>query len=291
VGTVRVRIPEIVVEDRRLGRNLNHDPRSRQYRTGWAGKPVTAKHERRIPYLNQNSIPRLHGRGLGCCSGCATVGLLGSEPFFSTLDEDHEEGLDINLAVDVYSLATQIDPFAGVYPNSDTGSDGLSVAKAAVQLDYSSGYQHIMSLDEAYAQIVEGPFIFGGIWMSSMDEPDSEGVVRFSGYARGGHEWLFREYDATTGLWLADNSWTEDWGLGGSFKVPDEDMQKQFEQQADATVIIPLTEPAPTPQPEPEEHPFPWKDVDPWRHAPHVWSKTTKAVNAINKWAISIGHE
>jgi hypothetical protein len=283
MSVVRIRIPEVVVEDKRLGRNLHQDSRSRQYRVGRKAQPTTAIHDRRIPILDQGN--------LGSCTGNASVGLLGSEPFYDTLDEPQQSQLREETAVEIYSLATQLDPFPGAYQPEDTGSDGLSAAKACRQLEYIVGYNHIMSLEEAYATIEDTPFIFGGLWMSDMDHPNAEGVVRFGGRNRGGHEWLFRGYDATTGLWLCDNSWGLSFGLEGLFKVPDEDFQKQLDQQADATVFVPITEDPPEPTPEPTDHPFPWEDMDPWRHAPHVWSKATRAAKALNEWAALIGHQ
>jgi hypothetical protein len=285
---MRIHIPEVVVEGKRLGRNIHHDPESRRYRVARQAEPTTATHRRMIPILDQGN--------LGSCTGNATVGCLGSEPFYDTLSPDQQNHLNEDKAVEIYSLATQLDAFGGSYPPDDTGSDGLDVAKAAQQLGFIVGYQHILDLGDAYAKIIDCPFIFGGLWMDNMDRPDGDGVVHCTGAVRGGHEWLVRCYDAAAGMWLCDNSWGDGFGLNGSFKLSDTDFKIQLDNQADATAFTGLNKPAPTPvdpaQPDTPGMPdFPWDDVDPWRHSPHVWSKATRAAHAVNKYATAIGHE
>lgn len=276
----RLLLAEEWVAGQRLGRNINHDGRSVAYRVGRAAKPTSAAWERRIPILDQGN--------LGSCTGNATVGCLGSEPFYSVESPAQEQGLDEALAVAIYSDATKIDDAPGTYPPTDTGSDGLSVAKVARTRGYISGYQHVMSLEEAYAAILDGPFIFGGLWMSGMDTPTSEGIVTPTGHARGGHEWLAREYDAARDLWKCDNSWSDLWGLNGSFLFDSAAMQWLLGQQGDATTFVPITQPAPVPAPPapaPTPADFPLPQVQPWLDHLYTWSHIERnAKNAIKGW-------
>lgn len=228
----------------RLGRHIHHDPRSLRYQVQPTGIVQTKIWDRKIPILDQGS--------LGSCTGNATVGALGSEPFYDTLPADVASSLNEDAAVRVYSLATQLDEFPGTYPPDDSGSSGLGAAKAATQLGYVSGYQHITSIAAAQTAIVAGPFIVGTNWFSSMDEPASDGLVTVSGTVRGGHEYECFGYDASADVWHFCNSWGTSWGDDGRFMYSTADFAKLLGQQGDATTFVPITAPAPTPIPPPQ---------------------------------------
>jgi hypothetical protein len=220
----RTLLPEIVVPGRRLGRHLNHDPRSLAYRVGRTAEPKTVRWERRIPILDQGN--------LGACTGFATVGVLGTEPFYSSLPI-WADTVPSALAKLIYSDATKIDPFDGAWEPDDTGSDGLSVAKVATTRALISGYQHITSIGEAHAAIQAGPFIVGSLWMSDMDSPTSEGIVTVGGQPRGGHEYECLGYDAARDLWEFANSWSIDFGDQGRFRMDTASLTWLLGQQGD----------------------------------------------------------
>src|SRR5215471_13722721 len=206
---MKIIIPEIKYPGRRLGRNINHDPRSLRFLVPPAKVDKSMTWPRHIPILDQGD--------LGSCTGNAETGLLGSDPFFPTLPQGTV--LNEDMAVRIYSLATQIDPYEGTYPPEDTGSDGLSVSKAAKQMGFTSGYVHATSVDEAKTLIQQGPFIIGTDWTTNMDSPNSEGIIKkpTGGQVRGGHEYVCRQRDAERDLWWFDNSWGESFGLQGRF--------------------------------------------------------------------------
>src|SRR3954471_15061773 len=107
-------IIEVEQPDRRLGRHVNHDPRSRAYAylaTGRTLQPV--RHTRHAAVLDQGN--------LGSCTGNAMTGALASDPLYAGLPSGTT--LDENLAVHLYSVATSMDDFNGTYPPEDTGSD------------------------------------------------------------------------------------------------------------------------------------------------------------------------
>src|SRR5574337_71208 len=107
-----------------LGRHVGHDSRSLQYLV-----PETTDTFTPVKWT-MNATPLDQGN-LGACTGFATVTCLLHEPYRSTVGNvvmDYSEGIT------VYSAATRLDPYPGSYPPSDTGSDGLSAAKAAKKL-------------------------------------------------------------------------------------------------------------------------------------------------------------
>lgn len=241
-NALQLRLPEVVVPGQRLGRHIGHDPASLRFLVEEAA-PTTTSWERIAPILDQGDI--------GSCTGNATVGVLGSTGCYEALDQDQRSALGEPLAVKVYSLATTLDSYPGSYPGEDTGSDGNSAAKAARNLGYCSGWKHATSLGGMHRLIQAGPFMVGTNWLTGMDDPTSEGVVRATGQVRGGHEYEVLNYNATTGLWECVNSWSDSWGKGGHFFIPDADMAALLAAQGDATALVPLTQPAPTPTPPP----------------------------------------
>jgi hypothetical protein len=229
---------------RPLGRVVRHDPRSLQYLVPEStATPTSIAWARKIPVLDQGN--------LGSCTGNAAVGVLGTEPFYDTLTPTEQGSLDENEAIKVYSLATQLDNFGGTYPPTDSGSSGLGAAQAAKQLGLISGYLHITSLAAAHTAIASGPFITGVNWYEGFDTPDANGVVTISGQVRGGHEFEVIGYDAAAGMWEAVNSWGTSYGLNGRMRFSDADFARLLSEQGDATVLVPLTQPAPIPTPVP----------------------------------------
>lgn len=276
----RLLLPQIPTSSGRFfGRNVNHDGRSVAFRVNRSAAPTSKAWPRHIPILDQGN--------LGSCTGNATVGALGSGPNWDALSDAQRALLNEALAVEIYSDATVVDDAPGSYPPDDTGSDGLSVAKVATTDGFISGYRHIMSLGEAYAAILDGPFIVGSIFTAKMETPDGNGLVTPTGAVLGGHEWLMREYDADRDWWTADNSWSADWGIDGSFRMTSKTLAYLLAQQGDATPFVPLSAPAPQPAPRPEPVDFldfPFEPVDAWASAPHLWSKATKAAKAYGAW-------
>jgi hypothetical protein len=248
-NALRLRLPEVVVLNKRLGRHIGHDPASLRFLVEEAAPAVTSW-ERITPILNQGD--------LGSCTGNAAVGVLGSTVCFEALDQAQRTALGEDLAVRVYTLATTLDGFPGQMPQQDTGSDGNSAAKATRNLGYSSGWKHATSLGGMHRLIQAGPFMVGTNWLSDMDQPNAEGVVRATGVVRGGHEYEVLNY-TSAGLWECVNSWSDSWGKGGHFFLPDEDMAVLLADQGDATALVPLSAPAPTPipPPGPEVNAFP----------------------------------
>lgn len=247
----------------RLGRHIKHDPRSLAYRFDGSGLTINSvKHTRYIPVLDQGD--------LGSCTGNAATGNLGTGDFYVTVKD--KVTLDESEAVTLYSAATALDGYQGTYPPDDTGSDGLSVAKAAQKDGLISGYQHITSLNDALAALQLGPIITGVNWYSTFDSPNNSGVVSIGkrAYVRGGHEFVIDEVVADKKLVGATNSWGDSWGIKGRFYFSFADFERLLSEQGDATVFVKLDGPTPVPTP-----PVPTVDPD-----------TLAAYQSLKKWAL-----
>lgn len=211
----------------RLGRHVEHDPRSRQYDVEAVSRetvhPVLWKRYSKI--LNQGDI--------GSCTGNAMAGWLGCAPHVG--DSGSATEFDEHFAVKLYASATFLDRIPGEYPPDDTGSTGLAVAKAARGMGLIRSYSHAFTVNGLLLALQHGPVIVGVSWFDSFDKPDSGGYVEISPNAqvRGGHEFLIRGWDGQ--YLLADNSWG-DWGDHGSFHFSLDTWDQLRSQQADVTV-------------------------------------------------------
>lgn len=281
---------EIVVEGKPLGRSVFHDSRSKAYAAEESDPATLVK-------VDWADSVLLDQGDLGSCTGNATVGNLGTVPFLTTLPAD--TSLDEVLAVKVYSLATSLDSYSGQYPPTDTGSDGLSAAKAAKQFGLISGYTHALSLNAALTALQSGPVITGVDWYQGFDNPDANGLVKISGQVRGGHEFVVTGFDPATNLVKARNSWGPSFGQNGFFYFSTSDWQTLLNNQGDVTIFTPLTAPAPTPTPVPTPTPTPipgpsvddaalWGKIRSWALASHTGSNKA-AATAVKAWAKTIG--
>lgn len=239
------RIPEYPVAGMPLGRHVWHDSQSRAYPYS-TGKITlrTVTWARMIAILDQGN--------LGSCTGNAMTGALGTTPVFEALPAQHPT-LNEAEAVRLYGAATVLDGYPGSYPPEDTGSDGLSVCKAAQNQGLLSGYTHCFSLNEALGALSNGPVLVGLNWYDSFDSPDPSGLVSVSAGAqvRGGHEIVARGLDTALMMVYLDNSWGSSWGNKGSFSMSFGTLDRLLAEDGDATVPVPIALPAPVPVPVP----------------------------------------
>lgn len=245
------RIHEELVEGKRLGRHVRHDPRSLNYLypAHEVSTLASVRHERHVPVLDQGN--------LGSCTGNAAEGCIGTGAFLAAVSDTNaakptaDADKDENQAVALYSAATKLDDYRGTYPPTDTGSDGLSVAKAAQAAGLISGYTHCTDLDSALKALSQQPVITGVNWYSSFDEPDADGLVKITAdaYVRGGHEFVLDELDVERQLVGATNSWGTGFGVNGRFYLSWSDLGRLLSEQGDVTAFVPATQPAPTPTP------------------------------------------
>jgi len=264
-----------------LGRLKQHDERSRAFAYRAAAPAVlrSVRHTSHIGILDQGDV--------GSCTGNATVGALGYDPYFSTVNGT---SLDEDLAVKVYSLATTLDPFTGTYLPDDTGSSGLAAAKAAQQLGLISGYQHAFNLAAALTALQAGPVITGITWYESFFTPSSSGLVNIQTGDKpaGGHEVCVDGYDDAEQLVWFRNSWSDSWGVGGRFCMPVTTWAQLLSDDGDATILTPLTLPAPVPNITPDAILI--RAMDPWASGTFAtYTKAGKAASAFRTWRASKG--
>lgn len=229
----KVMLVEEVVEGKRLGRHVEHDPRSKDYRftLDQAVSLQTVEHKRHGTIFDQGQI--------GSCTGNAVAGARNTEPLFDPDDRIlGEPG-----ALTAYIRGSIIDGFPGYYPAQDTGSSGLAVAKAAKQMGWIRSYSHAFSIDDALAALQKGPVITGVPWYEGFDSPNADGLVAIEGQIRGGHEIVARGYIAAPNpddaLILLDNSWGPTWGYNGHFYWTVATWRQLLENQGDATILVP----------------------------------------------------
>lgn len=244
----------------RLGRHVEHDPRSLRFAHGVLPKSAIKSVEwtRRIPILDQGQ--------LGSCTGNAGTGVLGTDSAGRTASTTvtitpggaaASHGLfvagtyilDEAFAVSLYKLATILDGVSGTYPPDDTGSTGLGVAKALKALGLAGAYTHAFSIAALNSALQSGPVMIGIEWLRSMFDTATDGRILLdkSSPVDGGHELELSKFDASTGEYWVPNSWNTSWGDAGWGYLTTADLTWLLGQQGDVTV--PAFTAAPTPAP------------------------------------------
>jgi len=218
-------ISELVVPDRRLGRHIEHDPRSRNFPAAVA--PISdVMHARHGKPFNQGD--------LGSCTGNAMAGALMTAPYYVSGRTLNEKG-----AVQLYEQATKLDQIAGSYPPDDTGSTGVAVAKAAKKDGYISAYAHAFGLQHGLGALTIAPVITGINWYDSFDQPLDTGECPLGSDAsvRGGHEVELFGIDTENQRVWAYQSWGATWGgLGnGTFWWSYQTWERLLSENGDVT--------------------------------------------------------
>lgn len=219
-------IEEHVVEGRRLGRHIVHDPKSKEYEAEQAPSIQDASHPFWRRPLDQGD--------LGSCTGNAAGGLLMTTPWYKP-----ERKIDESICVMIYETATRLDPWRGYYPPTDTGSSGLAVCKAMKNAGMIPAYRHTFSLDAALRALSLKPGITGIPWMDSFDEPDGDGFLVISPNAgiRGGHELLVTDLFVDNTWVGGPNSWGPQWGpLEGFWRMKWDTWGQLLAMQGDFTI-------------------------------------------------------
>jgi hypothetical protein len=216
-----------ITERHRLGRNIEHDERSKRFRVArTSAQPTSAAYERHCAPFDQGD--------LGSCTGNAMAGTLMTDPFW-------RDGrmLTETDAVRLYAEATHLDGVRGAYPPEDTGSSGLGVAKAARREGWIASYQHAFGLDDLLHGLSQRPGILGVYWYTSFDAPRDTGECPLDPDAaiRGGHEIeMFRLDMEGRRVWCYQ-SWGPTWGglRNGTFWFSFDTLARLLAEQGDAT--------------------------------------------------------
>ena len=222
---IRKTLHEDKVDGRRLGRHVNHDPRSRNFEAETAAAIRSVQHAAKGLPLNQGE--------LGSCTANALCGALDSAP-----DNTSGKKFTEHDAISLYELETKLE--GQPYPPNDPGGSGLMVCKAAKQLGWITSYRHAFGIDQALRALTLRPVITGVSWYDSFDSPDKDGLVAIAPGAkvRGGHEILADGIDAPNKLVWFWNSWGKSYGVGGRFCMSFDTWAQLLSEQGDVTVPL-----------------------------------------------------
>ena len=220
----------------RLGRHIHHDTRSLNY--GFAAD----KPSRDVTTLWSYSLPVLNQWNTNACTGNAMAGFFNTDYAARTRAAKKVSWCTESLALQFYSVATREEGDPNYYyPPNDQGSDGLDVAKAAVQLNWADRYAHCFTFDQFRAALQTQPVCIGTLWTNSMFNPDPSGLVHIGALTdenvAGGHEYLALGLNYATRLVTCLTSWGVDFGRRGQFDVSFSDFETLLMTQGD--VIVP----------------------------------------------------
>ncbi len=207
--------PVVAVQFPECSRSRRGPPRVRPPMSGWHPDKQRQKRRRARPVyqvLPDSDVfraPRfnlaLDQGSLGSCTGNAVAHSLSTDPFGLSLTEPD--------AVAIYSRATTLDPFTGVYPPTDTGSNGASAWLASVDLGYyRGGIESADSLEALQQSLQRVPCTLGTDWYDAFFDPSECGEMSISGRVAGGHEIAIVGWDSKLKRVWIRNSWG-DWGV------------------------------------------------------------------------------
>jgi hypothetical protein len=264
-------IPEQPGLPHRLGRSVHHDPRSRSFAFRAApATPLRSVHwDRAVPVFDQGDT--------GSCTGQAAAGWLATANALRPGLTDSADPIfpgamrvpvGEELALDIYRWNTRNDPYDGTFEPDDTGSDGLTAAKALVSMGAADSYQHAFDVQSVLAALQLGPVLIGTVWREDMFHPAASGLVQATGQVVGGHEYLAVGYDRDFDEVTFCNSWGPGWGASGYFSMTVATLAELLAADGDATVPHAVVAAPVPPAPDPGAAGFP-VDLDP-DVAPHV---------------------
>lgn len=219
--------------DRRLGRHIEHDPRSLSFAQGVLPRPAIKSQQwtRRIPILNQGD--------LGSCTANASAGWAGTDNIWRQgLTALDGVTIDEEWAVKFYSIETRLDGIPGEYPPNDTGSSGLAAGKTLRKLGLCSKYLHGFNFHAVEAALQNGPVLLGLPWHEDMMDADEHGNIKITGDVVGGHEIVADGLDVEGRRVRIANSWGDSYGENGWFYLTYDQLDELLQDQGDCTAPV-----------------------------------------------------
>lgn len=209
-----------------LGARLDgKDERSRAFQAPLADQIRTVQHKHYGPILDQ---------WVGSCTGHSATQNLNCRPLHTPRETYYS---DI-VAMQIYGRATQIDPWQGEYPPTDTGSSCLAAAKAAQEFGYISSYRWAFGFDQMLAALMFNPVVVGTNWLNNMFRPGRHGFLDVTGSVVGGHAYLVVGYSKVFKYFTVLNSWGIGWGRKGKARIKADDMRPLIDDDGEAVVYL-----------------------------------------------------
>lgn len=212
------------IKDARLDRLVQFDNRSLEYRVRTVvrglGKPRSYTWKVGT-WLDQGQE--------GACVGFGFSHELAARPKVVPVTNE--------FARNVYFRAQKIDEWPG---ENYSGTSVLAGAKILTEDGYYSEYRWAMTLQEAVMAVgYKGPVVVGFNWHDGMMDTDSDGFIRPTGTLNGGHCTLIYGVQVAPAkrYFLGWNSWGQDWGVGGTFKMTFDDFESLMNASGD--VLLP----------------------------------------------------
>lgn len=223
--------PRLITTVPGMGRSLiHHDPRSRNYPARGVlfaeDAPLRSKTWRRAQAYDQGATSE--------CVAYTGKGVLNTGPFSlwapyevrSRYDEDQ-----------FYAGAQSLDEWPG---EDYDGTSALGLLRYLRAQRIVGEYRWAFGLDDVLKTLsYHGPVGVGSWWRRGMDEPGPDGRgLSYSGEYRGGHEWELMGVDVTRREVVAMNSWGEEWGDRGRFRMSWDMLGEVLADDGDAFTLV-----------------------------------------------------
>ena len=186
----------------------------------WVTRPLRPRGWSLKTHLDQKSE--------GACVGFAWAHELAAVPI--KISVNNETGREI------YKEAQTIDEWPG---EGYEGTSVLAGAKIVKQRGYMTEYRWCFSgHDVRLALAYHGPVVFGINWFEGMLATDPHGYIHPTGAVLGGHAIVGIAVHTASSKIVLQNSWGEDWGIGGRCYLSWPDLDKVLAQQGECCVPI-----------------------------------------------------
>lgn len=216
-----------------FGRRFKPDARDKGF--------MMARLLKAVPVLSVSKTWRISAKALdqgdtGTCVAQAWANFLRAAPIQTAA------GID-QLRWDIYDKAILLDE----WPDNDADTErqlGTTVrggAEAVRGMGRLKSYVWAFSLQPVIEWVLlRGPVVLGTNWYSSMMRPDAAGLVSIKPSASllGGHAYLLRGMDTRHALALCSNSWGDDWGKSGEFRMSFRDLERLITEDGEACAAV-----------------------------------------------------
>lgn len=216
--------------DIRLGRTIiDHNPQNRNFPTRGVlhatDAPLRDRIWRRGRAYDQGQTSK--------CVAYTGKGLLNTAPLSKNADYRVRSRYSVNA---FYDGARENDE----WPGSDyDGTSARGLMRYLVGIGLVREYRWCFGLHDVLQVLSHyGPVALGVWWYDSMFSTDSLGRLSISGDLAGGHEVELLGLDLESQEVVGMNSWGEDWGDRGRFRLSFPDLDRLLNEDGDAVTVV-----------------------------------------------------